>query len=193
MIDTKEITSQQKEDLINRIYKHAPETDIEAWDKYTKLNWVYQTVNVLDFQNIKWTPFYTKTSSWSLPSWSFNHDIHPTSTLAEWNSIFIEKSLQGSLHFVDIVIHKGNIVHEFYYDKDPGNQIRTTRSPKGELELRIKGLVTWHFSKFCGIITIGYVDDTILQINLSPNENALLSYDNDILKKIPTLYSRKKW
>ena len=34
-----------------------PLTDKEAWLKYPKLNWVYDTARLFDFQKIEWTPF----------------------------------------------------------------------------------------------------------------------------------------
>ena len=63
----------------------------------------------------------------------------------------------------------------------------------GEIELKFRSLIAWHFDKFCGVISIEYSNNIMLSVDLRANPAAIPIYPPLIAKKIPALYNRRHW
>ena len=183
-----------------------------AWLKYPKLNWVYDTTRLLDFQEVSWYPFpidgVTNTAIDSVSLDVLDLDGNDDTCVGvqlepfpeDREHIFIKEliDIENESTKVDIIIHKGQPVEEIYYTEIydiftyQTKVIKSDTAP-GEIELKFKSLIAWHFDKFCGIISIEYANNIMLSVQLKANDRATPLYSSEIVKKIPALYNRRHW
>lgn len=185
------------------IHSSLPDSKEMAWIKYPNLNWVYNTSRLLDFQEIEWYPFFiesvTNTAILNTSLYSDTIEVFNGNSI-KWcqndiEYIFLPKDIDMTTehHKVDIIVHKGQPVKEIYYiETDEGEILDATTAP-GEIELKFRSLIAWHFDKFCGVISIEYSNNMMLSVDLKANGLALPIYPPEIVKKIPALYNRRHW
>jgi hypothetical protein len=178
---------------LNTAQIKIPSTDKEAWVKYPKVNWVYLTHKLLEFQKIKWYPFSIEgVTNTKLASYSLGEPILGTDGM-----IYIEEELNLTdvRTKVDAVICRGQIVDEVHYTEDTEGNVtpKTTYAISGKVELLIQSILVWHFDKFSGIVSVEYVDDTIIAFRLTPHTYAKEFYPDHILRNLNGLYTKKKW
>jgi hypothetical protein len=170
-----------------------PKTDKEAWLIYPKINWLYVTHRVLEYQKINWFPFPIKnTTNTVLSDYSIDQHILSSGT----GNVYIEGILKSNTkrNKIDTVLHKGQIVEEIHYSEDnEGNIAVRDEPPSGNIELLVQSIVAWHFDKFCGIISFEYDSDMILAVRLKPHDKAETFYPQYILDNMENLYYKKKW
>ena len=160
---------------------NLPKTNSEVWTLYPQYSAAQQTSMVFDFQTISWTPFKTKVHTQEHPA--FNVEGYPG---------FIYTKPMSDEHLTTYVaINKGNIKwmgHCAYGTVDIEEEIR------GSLELRIGAFVTTVYKKFSGIISFESYGDSVVAINLTVNKEFLESVqDEELLKNIKRLYTRREW
>lgn len=178
-----------------------PLTDEHAWKMYPKYNWVYSTSKLLDMQNIEWSPFYKSTLGWSLPEltvWENDIPIQPKevtsrSTNMEPGRIFLAP-IAGERLTTDIAILKGEVkwaAHHMYVEADNSRAVLTEL--RGDVELRISALVTLHFKKFAGVISVDTIGHDIIAARLHLTSEVVSKYPEDWLTRVVRIYNRRPW
>lgn len=177
-----------------------PLTAQEAWVKYPKLNWLYHTHRLMEFQKIEWTPFATDEASVALESNSLHSGtlmISNELTHSVNTRVYIEEMIDAhdTRNKIDIVVHKGVIVEEIHYTESSYGHIikRDSSSIAGKIELLMQSLIAWHFDKFSGIVSFEYVDGIIIAVRLTVHPKAKEFYPDHVLRNLNGLYTKKKW
>lgn len=176
---------------VETIGKIIPSTDKEAWVKYPKQNWAYQTSRLLDFQGITWYPFEIKgLTKTSLSASSLNNN--PINNDRE---IFIttDIELKDIRDKVDVVVHKGKIVEQIYYTESSTGDIVKKSELNGAIQLILHSFIAWNFEKFCGIVSFEYVENIILAVRIRPHEKCKEFYPDHVLRGMNSLYTRRRW
>lgn len=173
--------------------KKIPENDQEAWLKYPKINWLYDTARLLEFQKIRCYPFPIDGVTHTNLAINSMHG----SILREFGAVYIEPKIDICSHTrtkVDLIIHKGTLVHEVFYTENLKGDIELLpQQDSGQLELKIIGLLTWYLNKFCGVISVEYEKNVIIAVRLKPNDKAESFYPHVIYSKLKALYTRRQW
>lgn len=176
---------------IEDIQKGIPRTDEEAWVKYPKLCWVYQTGRLLDYQKVTWYPFEIDgLTNTSLSKTSIGTNILPSN-----DDIFIEQqlTLSDQRNKFDLVVHKGISVDIICYTEDAAGNVTLSEDKNGGPELIANSILAWHFSKFCGIVSFEYSGDILLAVRLKPHAKAKEFYPDHVLRNLKNLYNRRRW
>lgn len=159
--------------------KTPPQTDREAWEKYPRLNWVYNTTQLLDQQRIDWSPFPTEERTHALPV--FNVEGHFD---RPFSNVYV-RPLQGEVVSTVAAIAKGQM--KWYRHHDHRNEV--IEDGRGDLVMRITSFVIMHLKKHSGIVIFDTVGDVLVGVKLRPLKSLTLDLD----EPINTLYRRSQW
>lgn len=175
-----------------------PVNDLDAWNMYPKFRWVYETSRLMDIQNINWAPFQQENYETTLPAYNINKitDIKQVPFIAagmqHTGAIFIER-LAGEHLITDVVVQKGCVKwlkHHRFNDKNERVVIDVIN---GNLELKINAMITLHFQKYIGVLSIETIGQNIIAIRLRMTSEIIDQYPEDWLKKVQRVYNRRPW
>lgn len=178
-------------------HPNIPKDNYDAWKKYPKYNWVYQTTKLLELQGIKWSPFIDEEKTYKIPEYSLRGDIslEKIKKAVQYDTnegyIFIDE-LKGELILTDVAIYKGDISWIQHY-KNVKNSTILLDEMNGDIKLRINAIISMHFKKYTGTISFTTIGKNIIGINLKANYDNIEHYPEDWLKKVNRLYNNKSW
>ena len=179
-IDTKDTVFEDVETNVD-----IPLNDEVAYQLYPKYNWIYSTSRLLDFQNIKWAPFYFGDINYELPEFAMNPGP------AGRGAIYT-KELHGDRLTTDVVIMKGLIKWAAHHKIEDGNKVLVD-DLRGDIELRISAMATMHFQKFAGVISVDTIGPTIIAVRLCMTADVVDQYPEDWIKRVLRIYNRRPW
>lgn len=160
-----------------------PKDDVECWDRYPKHRWVYELSRLLDAQNIKWSPFKTK----SLTDEELNINLISTNTILYQPGVIYLKRPNEQCVITEIYIMKGEIKMMHHLDSETGKELP---SMIGEVELRLNAFITLYFQKFTGVISTDTYANEIFRIRLRPYVEYDSQSDIEIMKLIKRIYKK---
>lgn len=183
-----------------------PLNDEHAWKMYPKYNWVYSTSRLLDMQNIEWAPFYKNGLTWAVPEFSmwsnsFSSPLNPATVSAlgrrsdgfQYEGCIFMSPIAGEKLTTDIAILKGEIKWASHSRaKEDGTRELLTEL-RGDVELRISALVTLHFKKFAGVISVDTIGHDIIAARLHLTPELVNQYPEDWLTRVVRIYNRRPW
>ena len=185
-----------KEVLIEHV--EIPTSHLGTWEKYPKHRWVYETSKLLDMQNIVWSPYNINPALASLDSFNYGKEVKVGDSL---QALTTEDFVPGKVFVQDltgerltslVAIFKGEI--KWIGHKDDSNVV--LESINGDIELRISALISLHFQKFSGVITIDTLGKDIISVNLYGNKgdyNMFVAKSPDLTKHIVRIYNNRPW
>lgn len=159
--------------------KAPPKTDQEAWERYPRFNWVYNTTQLLSQQRVDWCPFPTKEHTHALPV--FNVEGHFDRA---FSNIYI-KPLEGEVASTVTAVVKGQV--KWYRHHDHRGEV--IQQSRGDLVMRITSFVIMHLKKHSGIVVFDTVGGVLVGVKLRPVE----PLTSDLTGPINTLYRRSQW
>lgn len=176
---------------IETIKKGIPSNDYEAWLKYPKLAWIYETKRLFEFQRLEWYPFpIDDLTTTSLPSTSIGSNI-----LSPGKDVYIIPKLffpRERTKF-DLVIHKGKVVDSVSYTENSEGVVVKNNQQNGLCFLVASSLISFHFGKFCGIVSFEHEENIIIAARLTPHIKGKYLYNDITLRNLNNLYMRKRW
>lgn len=183
-----------------------PLTDEHAWKMYPKYNWVYSTSRLLDMQNIEWSPFYRPGFVWTLPEFSlWSNSFWSPLKPAVVNSVgqrsedfkyeggIFMAPIVGEKLTTDIAILKGEIKWAAHHRTEDDGTKTVLTELRGDVELRISALVTLHFKKFAGVISVDTIGHDIVAARLHLTTELVSKYPEDWLTRVVRIYNRRPW
>lgn len=180
-----------------------PLTDDQAWKMYPKYNWVYSTSRLLDMQNIEWSPYYRLPFSWAVNEFSMWNassfeiqeidglPINSPGSMAH-GKIFMAP-IEGEKLTTDIAILKGEIKWAAHHRTNENGSKEVLTELRGDVELRISALVTLHFKKFAGVISVDTIGHDIIAARLHLTSELVNKYPEDWLTRVVRIYNRRPW
>jgi hypothetical protein len=165
-----------------------PVSDYEAYQKYPKLNWVYNQTRLLTEQHIEWSPFPTDSLNTGIRPFTFDcvkcQFFSDVSVLG--NGFIYVAPVHGDSVFTECVIVKGEVKWMAHYD----DEYTINPDISGAIDLRISAFVTLFMSKFSGIVSFETIDNEIYGIKLRPTQELIDSYPTEALKLLKKLYKK---
>lgn len=185
--------------LSKQLEQYAPCTDINAWNKYPKYNWVYETTRLLDSQNVYWAPYPFEQSMCSLPIWAFDHSISPLpinfSTCLCTDRVYIAHDLTTNvISCTFLVLYKGSMVCQETYkygeflDKYKHNNLDQEKVKD------LNAFLGKYFKRYSGLMTLYHANNIYYKISLKANKDDIFDLTElSVAKNIIQLYSKSKW
>jgi len=175
-------------DILNT--HNIPTNDVEAWEKYTKLNWMYSTARVLEAQSVAWCPFKTEKLSHYIRAYS--NDTQTLSIKDNTNSlgksgganIFVAPT-EGNHVRTEAVIQNGHV--KWLAHIEDGEFVSDII---GEIDLRINAFATLYFKKFHGFVSFETIGNTVYGVKLHPTVELMDKYPEEATKLLKRVYRR---
>lgn len=177
-------------DIITTVYD-IPMDDIECYERYLKLNWVYDTGRLLDSQKISWSPYSTLDKTHYIPSSMLDQELFPVVNVEgsvhkkELGAIFIEKP-EGPRVFTDVILQKGDIK---WMKSHNGGFIDENL---GDVDLRIQAFIVLYFKRFNGCISFETIGNQIYACHLRPTVSIVESYPEEAKVLLKKVYNKRK-
>ena len=174
-------------------HTEVPKNDAEAWMKYPKYNWVYDTSSILSVQHVDWTPFKTSFNTIKLSNYNFNRPSivdKNCDKIYEDGHIFV-KYLDDNITYTDIAIYKGEAKWTQNYSCIDG--VYEIKECDGIVKLKTHAMIPLCFKKFSGLINFESHGDIITSIKLSLTDGITALYTEDQLLKIIKIYNSRPW
>lgn len=173
---------------------NAPLSEYEAWERYPKFNWIYDTAKVLTAQHIPYS-IYKGDFTTMLNAVSYGHEL----TISDVSSIssptyFMEgyiftRKISGKHTSIHVAVSKGEIKWEEHMD----NEDNIIQDPCGDLKLKVSAMVSMHFSKYNGLIRFDAVGKDIVSGSLALDISLIEYFPEDWAKKVNRLYNNRPW
>lgn len=165
-----------------------PISDYEAYQKYPKLNWVYNQTRLLTEQHIEWSPFPTEALTTGIRPFTFDtNKCEFFNDVAKLGNGFIYVApVHGDSVYTECAIVKGEVKWMSHYDES----FTLNADISGAVDLRISAFVTLFMNKFSGIISFETIDNEIYGIKLRPTQELISSYPPEASKLLKKLYKK---
>lgn len=147
-------------------------SNMEAYESNQKYNWVYNTINLLDFQKIQWSPYKTETFMYRAKMFTYLDGVE--------SQIFLE---DGDIpcEEVSLAVVKGEV--KWY----------SNNNIDGGLKLKIHALISLKMSKYTGVLTILHSKDSIWAASLTMKQSLFDEQPKEIQNKILKVCNGKTW
>ena len=160
-----------------------PKDDIECWERYTKLHWVYDLSRLLDAQNIKWSPYSVGELIHAEPNMILYSDKNYQ---IDSGQIYLKKP-NGNHLFTELYIAKGEIKLIRHINPETGEELPTL---SGEIQLRLSAFTSLHLHKFTGVFTAETWTNDIFRIRLCPHADINYETNQEVIKLVKRIYKK---
>lgn len=174
--------------------QNAPLSDFEAWERYPKYNWIYETSKILSSQNIPWS-IYKGDFNTMISSVSYGNEVIITDTSDIKSPVYFmegyifTKKLSGQRTSAYIAVSKGEVKGEVHFD----NEDNIIREPCGDLKLKISAVVAMNFSKYSGLVRFDSIGKDIISGSLAVDISMFSYFPEEWDKKLNRLYNNRPW